>query len=300
MTTLLTVVGHRDVPGHVPTAGPVGRRLAARLVAAGEATRVLAPPAEADGWPDGVEVVVGDVARPAESPAAFTGVRRLFLAGAVPETAYELVSSAREGGAERIVVLSSHGPEFEVRYEPEAWYWLAVEVVVERSGARWTHLRPSPVMAHQTLGHGHSYAGADWAGAIRRGGVVREPYADARYPLIHEDDLAAVVVALLADDRYAGRTVTAYGPPISPREQVRLIGRALGREIPFEEITPEQDAERARRAGVPEELIALRHSVSADFLANPVEPDDTVSRVLGRPPRGYADWLADHLDAFRP
>ncbi|GAA5040585.1 uncharacterized protein YbjT (DUF2867 family) [Thermocatellispora tengchongensis] len=300
MTTLLTIVGHRDLPGHVPTAGPVGHRLAARLVSAGEAVRVLAPPSEAGGWPDGVEVVVGDVARPAESAAAFAGIRRLFLSGAVPGTAYELVTLARQGGAEHIVVLSSHGPEFEIQYEPEAWHWLAVEVVAERSGARWTHLRPSPVMAHQTLQDGYSYTRSNWADVIKHGGVIREPYADARYPLIHEDDLAAVAVELLADDRYAGRTVTAYGPPISPREQVRLIGQALGREIPFEEITPEQAAERDREAGVAEELIALGHSVSADLLADPMEPDDTVARVLGRPPRGYAEWLAGNLDAFLP
>ncbi|MBF8184406.1 NAD(P)H-binding protein [Nonomuraea sp. K274] len=300
MTTLLTIVEHRNIPGHVPTAGPVGRRLAARLAAADEATRVLTPPFEAAGWPDGVEVVVGDVTRPAESAAAFAGIRRLFLAGAVPETAYELVTLAREGGADRIVVLSSHGPEFEIQYEPEAWHWLAVEVVVERSGAGWTHLRPSPVMAHQTLQDGYSYTGSNWADTIKHGGVIREPYADARYPLIHEDDLAAVAVTLLADDRYAGRTVTAYGPPISPREQIRLIGQALGREIPFEEITLEQAAERDRQAGVAEELIALGQSVGADLLANPVEPDDTVARLLGRPPRSYAEWLADNLDAFRP
>lgn len=300
MTTLLTVVADRDLPGQVPTAGPVGHHLAARLIEAGEAVRVLAPPTATSGWPDGVEVVVGDVARPAESAAAFAGIRRLFLSGAVPETAHQLVALAREGGAERIVVLSSHGPEFEIQYEPEAWHWLAVEVVVERSGARWTHLRPSPVMAHQTRQDGHSYTGPDWADTIRRGGVVREPYADARYPLIHEHDLAAVAAALLSDDRHAGQAVTAYGPLISPREQLRLIGQALGRTITFEELTPEQAAERKRRAGIPEEMIELGLSVSADLLANPMEPDDTVATLLGRPPRTYADWLADNLDAFRP
>ncbi|WP_219506172.1 NAD(P)H-binding protein [Nonomuraea ceibae] len=299
MTTLLTIVKDRDMPGHVPTAGPVGHAIAAQLAAAGEPTRVLTPPSEASGWPDGVEVIVGDVARPAESAAAFDGIQRLFLSGAVPETAYELVTLARKGGMEHIVVLSSHGPEFEIQYEPEAWSWLAIEVVAERSGARWTHLRPSPVMAHQTFHDDYSYTGVNWAEAIKRGEVIREPYADARYPLIHEHDLAAVAVTLLADDRHAGQVVTAYGPPISPLEQIRLIGQALGRQIPFEELSPEQATELDRQAGVSEEMIVLGRSVGADFLASPMEPDHTVARLLGRPPRGYAEWLADHLDAFR-
>lgn len=45
-----------------------------------------------------------------------------------------------------------------------------------------------------------------------------------------------------------------------------------------------------------------------EWAANTVEPDyhrwldlgiSTVTRVLGRPPRSYTDWLADHIDAFR-
>lgn len=173
MTTLITVVEERDYPGHVPT-GPVGRPLAARLLAAGQPARVLAPPSEAQGWPPGTEMVVGDVARPGQTPAAFAGIKRMFLAGAVPETVRQAVTLARQGGVERIAVLSPCGPEAEIEFEPESWYWLAIEVVVERCRAQWTHLHPSPIMA-QTLRDGYPRSRANLAAAIRNREVIGEP-----------------------------------------------------------------------------------------------------------------------------
>lgn len=304
MTTLVTAVPVRDYPGHVPT-GPVARPLAARLLAAGEPVRVLAPPDEAAGWPAGAEVVPGDIARPGETPEAFAGVDRMFLAGAVPATVREAVTLARRGGVRRIAVLSSHGPEVEIEFEPEAWYWLAIEVVVERSGAEWTHLRPSPLMA-QTLRDDFPEEHSGVASAIRNGAVIREAYPDSAYPLLDEDDLAAIAATALTGDGPAHQTLTVHGAPLSLRERLRLTGRALGREIPFEELTPRQAADRARERGASEEEVEEWLAGEAEWAADatdasaPRDPAyETATRVLGRPPRGYADWLADHVDAFR-
>ena len=66
MTSLLTVVPERNIPGAVPTA-PVARRLAIRLIEAGDRVRVLVPVSEVHGWPKAVEVVVGDITQPLDS-----------------------------------------------------------------------------------------------------------------------------------------------------------------------------------------------------------------------------------------
>lgn len=297
MRTLLTIVPGREIPGHVPTA-PIGRRLADRPLAAGEPVRVLAPASEVGSWPGGVGVIAGDIARPAESEAAFRGIERMFLAGASPETVWEAVDLAKRGGVRRIVVLTSHGPEFEIQYPPEAWHWLAIEVVVERSTVEWTHIRPSAVMA-STLMDGYPRTGSSWVEAIRNDRMIRDAHVHARVPFIDEDDLAAVAVAALLEDEYVGTTLNAYGEPISTVEQLQLIGEALGREIRFEELTPEQARDVFRSEGMAEEMIELSLSVGAEFLANPMDMEPTVERVLGRPPRSYAQWLADHVDAFR-
>ncbi len=137
VTTLITSVPPRKAPGAVPV-GPVGRCLARGLLDRGESVRALCPRSEAPGWPPGVEIIEGSVLRPAEAPSAFVGIDRLFLAGATrevrterPYSVSEVVSRAVEGGARAIVVLSSHGPVFEMALPPEQWHWLAVERAVE-------------------------------------------------------------------------------------------------------------------------------------------------------------------------
>jgi uncharacterized protein YbjT (DUF2867 family) len=305
VTTLITAVPPRRVPGAVPT-GPVGRQLARRLLSRGENVRVLAPEPEAAGWPDGTEVIIGSVLRPAESPTAFAGADRLFLAGATPESLWErppvavhdVVRRATEGGVRRIVVLSSHGPVFEVDLPPRQWYWLAVERAVEASGVAWTHIRPSAVMASM-LADGYPPTGSAWAESIRVERVVREPNGDAAYPFLDEDDLAAVADTAFFDDTYDGSIVEALGAPVSARERVRLIADAIGEPVRFEELTPDQAREHWRRHGWPDETIEATLWAQARFLAEPLPPDHTIERILGRPPRTCARWVSDHADAFR-
>lgn len=293
MTSLLTVVPERNIPGAVPTA-PVARRLAIRLIEAGDRVRVLVPASEVHDWPEAVEVVVGDITEPRESTSAFDGIDRMFLAGASPDSVYDAIQLAEEGGVRRIVDLSSHGPEFEIQWPPDSWFWLAIEVVVERSSAKWTHIRPSAVMASMLTG-----AGATWADLIRTGDMIREAYPDARYPFIDEDDLAAVVVAALSDDAYSGRVLEASGAPVSIRERIQIISEALGRDIPFEEISPDEAREVWSRQGWSEEVAEVTLTARSAFLAQPPEPDPTVEQVLGRPPTGFKRWCFKFIDEFR-
>lgn len=141
-----------DYPGSLPNVllaklarSAIGRQLAGVLHDQGMPVRVLCADDPAD-WPPGVEVFAESVTRPAETPEVFAGITAVFLAGADPATVYEALSLARAGGATQVVTLSSHGPEVEVALLPEAWHWLAIEVVAERSGLAWTHIVPSLVM----------------------------------------------------------------------------------------------------------------------------------------------------------
>jgi uncharacterized protein YbjT (DUF2867 family) len=303
VTTLITVVPPRRLPGAVPT-GPVGRRLARQLLAAGETVRVLAPGPEARGWPDGVELIEGSVLDPAASPQAFSGLDRMFLAGATPETrdqtprpVYEVLRRAADGGVRQATVLSSHGPVFEIRQPPEQWYWLAVERAVEESIPSWTHIRPSAVMA-SILDEGYPPTGSSWAATIRGNGVIREPNIDAAYPFIDEDDLAAVAVVTLLSTAHAGSVIEAIGPSISTRARIDIISNAIGRPVNLEELSPDQARQLWREQGWPAETIETTLWAQAQFIAQPLAPDTTIERVLGHPARTFEQWINAHLDAF--
>jgi uncharacterized protein YbjT (DUF2867 family) len=303
VTTLITAVPPRRLPGAVPT-GPVGRCLAERLAAAGEPVRVLAPGPELRGWPDDAELIEGSVLDPTASPKAFAGLDRVFLAGATPATrgekvtaAYEVVRRAIDGGAGQVTVLSSHGPVFEMNQPPEQWFWLAVERAVEASVPRWTHIRPSAVMA-SILSEGYPPTGSSWAATIRAGGVIREPNVDAEYPFVDEDDLAVVAAMTLLDAGYDGLTIEADGPTISTRTRVALISDAIGKPVRLEELSPDEARRQWREEGWPAETIEVTLWAQAQFLAHPLPPGPAIERVLGRPARTFAQWLDRHRDAF--
>ncbi|MEV0196567.1 NAD(P)H-binding protein [Nonomuraea sp. NPDC050691] len=109
---LLTVVSPRKDEGNSPT-GIVGRRMARQLLSLGRRVRVIAEPDQCGGWPDMVEVVEGSITRPLECARAFDGAEAVFLAGAHPATVQEALSLARDAATRKIVLLSSHGPEYE-------------------------------------------------------------------------------------------------------------------------------------------------------------------------------------------
>ncbi len=243
--------------------------------------------------------------RPAEAPHAFVGLDRMFLAGATPDApgeapdaVCEVVRRAVDGGVQNVVVLSSHGPLFEIELPPERWHWLAVERAVEASCPAWTHLRPPAVMASMLVG-GYPPTGSLWAGTIRRDRRVREPNGDAKYPFVDEDDPAAVAATVLFDSAFAGSIVEAIGPPISSGERVALIQQAIGEHVVFEGLSPDEASELWLRQGWPAETIRVTLWAQTQYLAQPLPPDSTIERILGRPPHTVAAWLSKHHSAFR-
>jgi uncharacterized protein YbjT (DUF2867 family) len=94
-----------------------------------------------------------------------------------------------------------------------------------------------------------------------------------------------VAVRALCEDGHDGAKYLLTGPEsLTQRDQVRIIGAAIGRAIRFEEIPPEV----ARR----EMAITMSPSI-ADMLLN------AWPATLGRPARSFHDWVVDHAGEFQ-
>ncbi|MEV3993901.1 NAD(P)H-binding protein [Streptomyces sp. NPDC049837] len=270
--------------------GSVGRHVVERLVAAGATVRALTRNPATAGLPEGVDVHEGDLTRPDTLRAALRGVERLYLFP-VPETAREVVAAAKEAGVSRIVVLSSSSVLDESGDNHSGEYHRAVERAVEESGIDWTFVRPDEFATNVLWKWGHS---------IRAEGVVRAPYGNAPRVLIHEADVAAVAVTALLEDGHAGKAYVLTGPEaITQADQVRAISGALGREIRFEEITPDEARELMGHA-MPAPVVEMVLGYLADAVVNPPSVADTVERVTGVPARTFAQWAADHAADFAP
>jgi uncharacterized protein YbjT (DUF2867 family) len=284
--------------------GNVGRQVVAQLVRDGQPVRAMTRRPRAGRLPDGAEVVRGDFERPDTWPAALDGVQSVYLFPFVyAATDHGFIDEAVKAGVTRFVVHSAAAAGFtpgtggdgalgrHLSEEREAHRGL--ELLVEASGAEWTHVRPG-LLAVNAL---------RWADQIRTGRVVRGPYAAAGYPVVHEADVADVAVAALLTDDHVGAAYTVTGPrKVSQAEQVTAIGAAVGVHVRFEEIDPAEARGRWLRDGLDEDTADWMIAVLADALDGPgaLPPTDTYLRVTGRPPRTFAQWADDHAADFRP
>ena len=265
--------------------GVVGRQLVDQLAGTGVDVRALTRHPETAGLPAGVQVVGGDLERVDDLWPALDDVDRLYLlaAGGSPE---QVVDLAKRAGVRRVVVLSSATAGIEG--DPGGATHREMELAVEASGLDWTHVRPG-VFAANLL---------DWAEPICAEGMVRQPYPGARQAPVHEADIAAVAAAALLSDEHVGAIYPLTGPEsLTKPEQAAAIGAGIGRDVRFEETTPDQWRGEVS-AYLPEYAIEWLLSLWAAAAQSPEKVLATVETVTGRPARSLALWAQDHAKAF--
>ncbi len=209
---------------------------------------------------------------------------------AVGDAIAELLSLARRQGVERVVLLSALTVQYGGGERRFADQFKVQEDAVKASGLPCTMLRCSDFAAN-TLA---------WAPQIRYSRVVRGAYGDAATSPIHERDVAAVGACALLHREHAGRSYVLTGPQsLSQRDKVRLIGQALGRELLWEEISPEQVRCAMLAQGLPAEVPDRMLGYLADHVQRPGPLSSVVEQILGRQALTFARWAIDHAAAFR-
>ncbi|GAA3977522.1 NAD(P)H-binding protein [Actinomadura viridis] len=265
--------------------GNVGRHVVKELLSGGHGVRALTrdPASAAAVLPDAVEVATGDLAAPDSLAAALEGVTALHLItfdggdGAPLRTGPQIARLAAKAGVRQVTMLWSGEPG-------------PVEEAVAAEGLAWTTLQPQEFMSNALL----------WTDSVRDEGVVREPFGATRSAMIHEADIGAVAARTLTEDGHTGEEDVLTGPEVLDMPQkLAVLGEALGRDIRFVELTEQQARERMRQAGASQ--AAVDH-VTGWYAAPPREAytvTPTVERILGRPPRTFAQWARENAEAFR-
>ncbi|MEV5964772.1 NAD(P)H-binding protein [Kribbella sp. NPDC051952] len=268
--------------------GSVGRLLVDELVAAGAPVRALTNNPTRAALPAGVEVARGYLGKPATLPAALTGIDTVYLAP-LPAYVDDFVRCATAAGVRRVVVLSGEPADYEAQGDPSTWHYYRIERAIEAAGFDWTFLRPGQFMTN-TL---------DWAESIKTESVVRSPYAEAVQTPIDLGDIAAVARVVLLSERFSGQKLTMSGPEgLTAPEQVKHIAAAIGREVRYEELTPDQYLDRLAPAIGLETAQWLLDGfrMMAEY---PMKPEPTVPELTGRPAMTYREWAVANASAFR-
>ncbi|MFI6305009.1 NAD(P)H-binding protein [Amycolatopsis thailandensis] len=276
--------------------GLVGRPLVAKLAEEGVRVRAVTRDAKAtSGWPSGVEVVEGDPSVPETIAPFMAGVTGIFLhsraAAAAPA---EVLALAKDHGVRRVVALSATNVDEPAEDQPSRFQGdrnKETERAAVDSGLDWVSVRASFFAANTRL---------TWAGQIRAGDVVAGPFANFAEAPLHERDLADVVARALVTDGFTGRKLELTGPrSLTHAEMVGMIGTVLGRTLRYQEVPADAAAGNMIARGFPEAFVEALMNRYRRLAGKPGLVTDGVAEALGRPPRSYADWVADNASAFR-
>lgn len=241
-----------------------------------------------------VEVVVGDMAQPHSLTEALQGVDKAMLISSSDPTMLEtqstFIDAARKAGVQHVVKLSGIIPELDSPFRFARMH-AEIEKRLEDSGLAYTHLRAGEFMP--------SYFRQ--VPSIVGRGVLALPMGDARIASVDIGDLAEVAIAVLTSPGHEGKTYPLTGPEsLSMAEIAEKLSTAIGRNIRYVDVSPEEANKARLAAGMPpylaeglDELFAERRKGKESR----VWP--TIEEVFGRKPTSFDEFASRNAAIFR-
>ena len=288
--------------------GNIGRRVVARLHAAGEHVRTAARESLASSSADNSAANSGSGSAAGSSSdsdsatatasgsgsatdlnEAVKGINAAFLY-TTRGNATTFLRAAHNAGTQYVVLLSSPAAYEAVEYRaPIGRIHRAAEEAVTESGLEYTVLYPSWLATN---------AQRDWGAAIRAGQPVELPYPAAQCAPIHPDDVAEAAVDLLLNSTHRSRIQVLSGPEsMRLDEAVATIGDVIGRPIPVREISRE-DALKQREPWLTAEVLESLLDSAAASVGRPALITNAVERITGHSARSLRDWIAENRADF--
>ncbi len=267
--------------------GNVGGELVSALAGAGEPVRALTRAGRDQDFPPGVQRVTGDLNKPPSMGNALAGAEAMFLYPGYQDLAGTL-ARARQAGVRRVVLMSGSSAASGDTGNAVSRYMIESEEAVRASGLAWTVVRAFGFMSN-TL---------QWVPQLRKGDLVRAPFAGVPIAMVDPSDIAAVAAAALTATGHDGRVYTVSGPQaLRPADRARILGEVLGRDLRFEG-QPDDEARAEMSASMPAEYVDAFFDFYVKGTLDESQPQPDVAEVTGRPPRTFRQWAEAHAGAF--
>lgn len=239
---------------------------------------------------DHVEIRVGDLAGSrTDLTDLFQGCGALFLVNTGPDLGERdraCALAARDAGVQHLVKLSTLDVKTGVGTGP--WHARGEEAIRE-SGVRHTFIQSAAFMSNVL----------SWADSIRTDGILCSSTGDGKIAFIHPDDIADVVVWVLAHRETTNDSLVITGPKaLSYREMAAAIGEAIGKSVRYETLS---DADALAGAlmwadrAYAEALVDIWRAVREGRLATVT---DGVQHLTGRTPKTFGDWIGENVSSF--
>lgn len=276
--------------------GNVGSAVARELLARGGVEVSVLTRGGGKPVPEGTQAVVGDLGDPATVRSAFRGYDAMFLINVVsPSETHEGllgVNGAREGGVPRVVYLSVHDAH-KAPHLPHFGSKLPIEIALAASGLEYTVLRPN-----------NFYQNDYWyKDAMLQYGVYPQPLGSAGLSRVDVRDIAEAAAIALTTDGHSGETYDLVGPDVVTGESTAATwSEALGREVRYG--GDDLDAWEQQNLRYLPPALAYDFRMMYDFfqregLKATDEALARIERVLGKPPRSFADFARETAAAWK-
>lgn len=276
--------------------GETGRPMVDLLLKKGFRVRVLvrSDDARAQRLRDkGVEVVLGDMLSLRDVRRAVDGVHLAYfcypVAEGLVEAAVIFAQAAREQNVELIVNMSHKQSRPYARSKATQNHWLS-EQVFDWSGVPSVHLRITFFM--------------QWllyiSPQIKYGRYVMPYNKESRFAPIAGSDIALIVANIFAEPAgHAGQAYALHGPvEFSHEELAAEVGRVLGRDLPFEQVTV---STFMALFGLENETGMRRHfeAVTIDQQEGLLAGTDEIgTRIMGQPLMTVEEFINEHRSMF--
>jgi uncharacterized protein YbjT (DUF2867 family) len=275
--------------------GNVGSRVVSELISRGTHVRALVRDAvRANARLNyAAERVIGDFSDPPSLTQALAGVDAAFILTPNHPQQFELeknvIDAVAASGVRRVVKFSSIGAEPGAPLE----FW-------DVQGRLQDYVRQAIPSATIVRSNFHMSALLWAAEQVKTSGQIFAPAAGARIAMIDPRDVAEAAAVVLTTGAHECETLTFSGPQAVTYEQIAdTLTRVIGKPVAF--IPVPDDAAHAAMVGngLPEwlagNLVTLYRLLRGGAGA---EVTDAFQRVVGRQPRSFAQWAADHAPAF--
>lgn len=267
--------------------GTVGTEVVRALTDKGAKVRVMA---RTLGAHSGAEYVAGSLQSPETLGSAFDRVSKVYLLTPLAEDETELglnaVRAARESGVRHIVFQSVHHAA-DAPHVPHFKTKLEIIEGLEASGIPYTVLSPNNFFQND-LGLEEP---------ITRYGVYAAPIGGVGCSRVDVRDIGDAAAVTLLEDGHEGRDYPLVGPDILTGEQCAAVwARHLGRKVAYGGDDLDawvEDVSSMMPEWLVHDLCVMFAYFQEHGLKASEEEVEAVTRLLGRPPRSFDEFVAE-------
>jgi uncharacterized protein YbjT (DUF2867 family) len=265
--------------------GNIGSAVAKHLLAKGYQVRgLVSNEKQIARVPEGVVIAYGDLDKPDTLHDAFKGVGGAFLLPGFADMP-SIYTIAKAAGVTHVVQLSGRSAETKDMTNAVTAYMVQSEDAARESGIPWTIIRPSAYMTNTFR----------WAEQLKKGDVIRLPFADNHSAMIDPDDIGNVIATIFTEpEKHTDKAYSLSGPEaLAPADCVRIIGEVLHRDLQFQ-AQPNDEAREEMLQTTPQKYVDAFFDfyVHGALDESPILP--TVQEITGKQPRDYRSWAEAH------